>query len=79
MDRAIQPANSRRRRVQATLCRGAEPLVNKAPFLYPALLLSRRIFAMLILMALTTTGMTGPLLHLSTYFRTKNALVVKPV
>lgn len=42
-------------------------------------ILSPRVFAMLILMALTTTGMTGPLLHVSAFWRTRKALVVKPV
>jgi Kef-type K+ transport system membrane component KefB len=42
-------------------------------------ILSPRIFAMLVLMALVTTGMTGPLLHLSALLRANKALVAKPV
>jgi Kef-type K+ transport system membrane component KefB len=42
-------------------------------------ILSPPIFAMLILMALATTGMTGPLLHLSAHLRSKKALVITAV
>jgi Kef-type K+ transport system membrane component KefB len=41
-------------------------------------ILSPRIFTMLVIMALVTTGLTGPLLSLSDFLRTKNALAVKP-
>ncbi|HTL59165.1 MAG TPA: cation:proton antiporter [Candidatus Limnocylindrales bacterium] len=40
-------------------------------------ILSPRIFAMLIVMALVTTGMTGPLLHLAGRLRTRKALAVE--
>ena len=40
-------------------------------------ILSPRIFTMLVLMALVTTGMTGPLLGLSDHLRVRHALRVK--
>lgn len=42
-------------------------------------ILSPRVFAMLILMALATTAMTGPLLQLSAHLRARKALLVNPV
>ncbi len=41
-------------------------------------ILSPRIFAMLVIMALVTTGLTGPLLSLSDSFRAKRALAPHP-
>jgi Kef-type K+ transport system membrane component KefB len=41
-------------------------------------ILSPQIFAMLVLMALVTTGLTGPLLSLAEQFRAKRALAVTP-
>ena len=41
-------------------------------------ILSPQIFAMLVLMALVTTGLTGPLLSLADQFRAKRALAVTP-
>ncbi len=41
-------------------------------------ILSPRIFAMLVIMALVTTGLTGPLLSLSDFFRAKRALAPHP-
>ncbi len=41
-------------------------------------ILSPRIFAMLVIMALVTTGMTGPLLTFSDYLRGRKALVPLP-
>jgi Kef-type K+ transport system membrane component KefB len=42
-------------------------------------ILSPRIFTMLVLMALVTTALTGPLLSLSDYLRTRKLLAVNPV
>ncbi|MEY4916143.1 MAG: hypothetical protein RL616_56 [Verrucomicrobiota bacterium] len=42
-------------------------------------ILSPRIFAMLVIMALVTTCMTGPLLNLGDYLRAKKSLVTRPV
>jgi Kef-type K+ transport system membrane component KefB len=41
-------------------------------------ILSPRIFVMLVLMALVTTGLTGPLLTLADYLRARRGLVVRP-
>jgi len=41
-------------------------------------ILSPRIFAMLVMMALVTTGLTGPLLSLSDFLRAKKGLAVNP-
>jgi len=42
-------------------------------------ILSPPIFTMLVLMALMTTGMTGPLLSLSDHLRARHALRIKPI
>jgi Kef-type K+ transport system membrane component KefB len=42
-------------------------------------ILSPRIFAMLVIMALVTTCMTGPLLSFSDYLRARKSLVTRPV
>jgi Kef-type K+ transport system membrane component KefB len=42
-------------------------------------ILSPRIFAMLVIMALVTTGMTGPLLTLTDYIRSKRSCIAGPV
>ena len=41
-------------------------------------ILSPRIFAMLVLMALITTAMTGPLLTLAESLRTRQSLAIRP-
>jgi hypothetical protein len=41
-------------------------------------ILSPRIFTMLVIMALVTTGLTGPFLSLAEYLRTKRVLAVGP-
>jgi Kef-type K+ transport system membrane component KefB len=46
---------------------------------YDLRILSPRIFSMLVLMALVTTAMTGPLLSLSNYLRNRKVLAVNPV
>ncbi len=40
--------------------------------------LSPRVFAMLVLMALVTTAITGPLLSLADYLRRRSTAVVQP-
>jgi Kef-type K+ transport system membrane component KefB len=45
---------------------------------YDLRILSPQIFAMLVIMALVTTCMTGPLLSLSDYWRTRKRLAVNP-
>ena len=42
-------------------------------------ILSPPIFTMLVVMALVTTGMTGPLLSLSDHLRARHALTAKPL
>jgi len=42
-------------------------------------ILSPRIFAMLVIMALVTTCMTGPLLNIGDYLRAKKSLVTRLV
>ncbi len=46
---------------------------------YDLRILSPHIFTMLVIMALVTTGLTGPLLSLSDYLRARKALAVNPV
>ena len=41
-------------------------------------ILTPRIFAMLVIMALTTTCMTGPLLSFADYLRARRSLVTRP-
>jgi len=41
-------------------------------------ILPARIFAMLVIMALVTTGLTGPLLSLADYLRARQAIAVRP-
>jgi Kef-type K+ transport system membrane component KefB len=41
-------------------------------------ILSPRIFAMLVIMALVTTGLTGPLLNLAEHLRSRRAVAVRP-
>jgi hypothetical protein len=45
---------------------------------YDLRILSPRIFAMLVVMALVTTCMTGPLLSLTDYLRARKSLAVNP-
>ena len=77
MDGSIQPAPSRRLGLPAPLRRG--PLVRLIALNigYDLGILSPPIFTMLVLMALVTTGMTGPLLTLSDHLRARHALRTK--
>jgi Kef-type K+ transport system membrane component KefB len=45
---------------------------------YDLRILSPRIFTMLVIMALVTTGMTGPLLAFSDYLRARQSLATNP-